>query len=168
MRLETCEHQLTWIPGHVSSSEVGKAVFSFLGAGEHGSYSKINTAHLSGTVWWWGVCANIGALQETLRSVCIFSQSDWSKTQPLMCHFKWTPCPNENTHTYKPHLIEGYRFSHSRQVFLFFFFLPFFFFFQGEKRALFEINILNLFSCKLKLPFSGWCHQGPALRDRDG
>ena len=132
MRLETCEHQLTWIPGHVS--EVGKAVFSFLGAGEHGSYSKINTAHLSGTVWWWGVCANIGALQETLRSVCIFSQSDWSKTQPLMCHFKWTPCPNENTHTYKPHLIEGYRFSHGRQVFFFlFFFLPFFFSPRGEE-----------------------------------
>ncbi len=101
----------------------GKAVFSLLGAGEHGSYSKINTAHLSGAVWWQGVCANIGALQETLRSVCIFSQSDWSKTQPLMCHFKWTPCPNENTHTYKPHLIEGYRFSHSRQ----FFFSSFFF-----------------------------------------
>lgn len=64
------------------------------------------------------VCAKVGAIQETLRSVCIFSQSDWSKTQPLMCHFKWTPGPNENTHTYKPHLIEGYRFSHSRQFLL--------------------------------------------------
>ena len=102
------------------------------------------------------VCANIEALQETLRSVCIFSQSDWSKTQPLMYHFKWTLCPNENTHTYKPHLIEGYRFSHSRQFFFFFFF----FFSEREKRVLFEINILNLFSRKLKLPFSGWCHQG--------
>lgn len=129
MRIETCVHQLTWIPGHVSSLEVGKAVFSLLGAGEHGSYSKINTAHLSGAVWWQGVCANIGALQETLRSVCIFSQSDWSKTQPLMCHFKWTPCPNENTHTYKPHLIEGYRFSHRRQ----FFSSPSFFFPRGEE-----------------------------------
>lgn len=79
------------------------------------------------------VCAKVGAIQETLWSVCIFSQSDWSKTQPLMCHFKWTPGPNENTHTYKPHLIEGYRFSH--RSFLFFFFS---FFFQGENGALFE------------------------------
>lgn len=164
MRLETCVHQLTWIPGHVSSLEVGKAVFSLLGEGEHGSYSQINTAHLSGAVWWQGVCANIGALQETLRSVCIFSQSDWSKTQPLMCHFKWTPCPNENTHTYKPHLIEGYRFSHSRQ----FFFLLLLFFSKGTREHFLKINILNLFSCKLKLPFLGWCHQGPALRDREG
>lgn len=76
MRLETRVHQLTGIPGHVLSLEVGKAVFSPLGAGEHGFYSKINTAHLSGAGWWQGVCANIGALQETLRSVCIFSQSD--------------------------------------------------------------------------------------------
>lgn len=60
----------------MSSLEVGKAVFFLLGAAEHGSYSKINTAHLSGAVWWQGVCANIGAVQETLRSVCIFSQSD--------------------------------------------------------------------------------------------
>lgn len=140
-----------------------KQCFCLLGAGEHGSCSKINTAHLSGAVWPWCVHANIGALHETLRSVCIFSQSDWSKTQPLMYHFKWTQCPNENTHTYKPHLIEGYRFSHSRQFFFFSLSL-----FPRGKRALFEINILNLFSCKLKLPFSGWCHQGPALRDREG
>lgn len=142
MRLETCEHQLTWIPGHVSSSEVGKAVFSLLGAGEHGSYSKINTAHLSGAVWWRGVCANIATLQETLRSVCIFSQSDWSKTQPLMYHFKWTPCPNENTHTYKPHLIEGYRFSH-RQIF-------FSFFFQGEEESPFWNQYSQLVFLQIK------------------
>lgn len=104
--------------------------FPFLEQEEHGSHSKINTAHLSGAVWRRGVCANVGALQETLRSVCIFSQSDWSKTQPLMCHFKWTPCPNENTHTYKPHLIEGYRFSHSRQLG---FFSSFFFFSKGRR-----------------------------------
>lgn len=97
-------------------------MFFHFGAGEHGSCSKINTAHLSGAVWWRCVYANFGALQETLRSVCIFSQSDWSKTQPLMYHFKWTQGPNENTHTYKPHLIEGYRFSHSRQFFFSFFF----------------------------------------------
>lgn len=53
-----------------------KQCFSHLGAGEHGSCSKINTAHLSGAVWWRCVYANFGALQETLRSVCIFSQSD--------------------------------------------------------------------------------------------
>lgn len=160
MRLETYENHLTWIQGQVPSLLVGKAVFSVLEAGERGFYSKINTAHLSGSVWWQGVGASIATLQETLRSVRIFSQSDWSKTQPLMYHFKWTLCPNENTHTYKPHLIEGYRFSHSRQ-----FFSPFS---KGKKRALFEINILNLFSCKLKLPFPCWCHQGPALRDREG
>lgn len=27
-----------------------------------------------------------------------------------------------------------------------------------------KINILNLFSCKLKLPFWGWSHQGLAVR----
>lgn len=53
------------------SSEEEKTVFFLLGASEHVSYSKINTAHLSA-----GVFANVEALQETLRSVCIFSQSD--------------------------------------------------------------------------------------------
>lgn len=76
MRFETCEYQPTRITGHVSSSEVGKAMFFHFGAGEHGSCSKINTAQLSGAVWWRCVYANFGALQETLRSVCIFSQSD--------------------------------------------------------------------------------------------
>lgn len=117
--------------------------FPFLEQEKHGSYSKINTAHLSGAVWWRGVCANIGALQETLRSVCIFSQSDWSKTQPLMYHFKWTPCPNENTHTYKPHLIEGYRFSHSRQFF-------FFFFFQGGEESTFWNQYSQLVFLQIK------------------
>lgn len=153
LRLETGVHPLTRIPGHMSSLDVRKAVFSSLGAGEHGFYSKINTIHLSGAVRQPGVRAKIRALQETLRPVCIFSQSDWSKTQPLMCHFKWTPGPNENTYTYKPHLIEGYRFSHSRQFLI----LPLRFS-KGKREQFLKINILNLFSCKLKLPFLGWCH----------
>lgn len=64
-RLETCVHQLSRIPRHVSSLEVGKAVFSLLGAGEHGSYSKINTAHLSGAVWQRGVCQHWSPSRDT-------------------------------------------------------------------------------------------------------
>ncbi len=75
MRLETCEHQLTRIPGHVSSSEVGKAVFSLLGAGEHGSYSKINTAHLSGAVWWRGVCVPTSEPFKRHLGLCVYFHS---------------------------------------------------------------------------------------------
>lgn len=114
---------------------------------------KTNNFHPPGTAWCWFLHASTKALKETLRSVCIFLQSDWSKAQPLMYHFTWTQWPNENTHTYELNLIKGHCFSTNRKAF-----------FERKRKNTFEINIFNLFFCKLKLLLWDWCPRGPTLK----
>lgn len=75
LRIETCVHPSTRIPGHVSSLDVRKAVFSSLGAGEHGFYSKINTTHLSGAVRQPGVCVPKSEPFKRHSGLCVYFHS---------------------------------------------------------------------------------------------
>ena len=88
-----------------------------------------------------------------------------------MYHFKWTQCPNENTHTYKPHLIEGYRFSRSRQVFSLIFFL--FFFQERKKKSTFwnqysQLVLLQIKAAILRLMSRGTSTERGREREREG
>lgn len=63
--------------GHVSSLDVRKAVFSSLGAEEHGFYSKINTTHLSGAARLPGVCVCVPKSEPLKRhsGLCVYFHS---------------------------------------------------------------------------------------------
>ena len=55
-----------------------KAVFSSLGAKEHGFYSEINTTHLSGAVRQLGVCVCVCAKSEPFKrhsGLCVYFHS---------------------------------------------------------------------------------------------